>query len=100
MELGTSVWGGGKKVFDSLILIGEIDSEHASKYREPDSPFVIFAIPYSDLRNSEELTVKSGRNDNRGVVLSTNPESVRASGAKRLFQQYQVTRQELRGRYG
>lgn len=90
---------GGKKVFDSLILIGEIDIEHRSKYREPDSPFVIFEIPFSDLRGSEELTVKSGRNNNRSIVLSTNPNSVRASGSKRLFHEYQVTRDELRGRY-
>lgn len=84
----------GTKKYDNLILLGETDVRFRHKYKDPDSPFVIFDIPYHEVR---PLTSKSmGRVQ---IILTTNPDTVSSARGKALYQKYQVSRKELEERY-
>ena len=39
----------GNKVFDRLILVGEVHKECAYYYKDKNSPYIFFDIPYSEI---------------------------------------------------
>ena len=86
----------GKKRYDRLLLLGDSDPRFAYQYLAPESPYVIFDIPY-DEAVSMVGGVRPGRLSR--LHLTTNPSTVKSSRAKALFQHYQVSPAELRYRY-
>lgn len=82
----------GKKEFDNLILVGDIDERHKSKYQDNDSCFVIFDIPY------QELEKIIGDDRKRIIKLSTNPMTCRGQFSL-LFNQYQMSEKALLEKY-
>ncbi|WP_278378959.1 hypothetical protein [Stutzerimonas kunmingensis] len=84
----------GKKNYQRLILVGDIDLRYRESYMDSDSPYVLFDIPYED---AVPLTIKTGRY--RSISLTTNPAKAKSAGAP-LFGKYQITFQDLESRYG
>jgi len=81
----------GKKEYDSLILVGEIDKKYKNLHADPDEDYIYFDIPFGDV---DKLIDKS-----RMVTLTTNPETVRSKVNIRLFNEYQKTKKQLREKY-
>ena len=82
--------GSGKR-YDRLILLGEADSRYQTLYADPASPYVLFDIPFADVPSLV---------DNFDLIhLTTNPQTVRTPTAERLYNQYQVTLQQLNAQY-
>jgi hypothetical protein len=85
---------GGKKKYHRLILLGDTDPSFRRAYLDPDSPYVLFDVPYAEVA---PLTIQTGHY--KSIHLSTNPAKARSAGAP-LFKKYQVTFAELKVRYG
>jgi hypothetical protein len=83
---------GGKK-YDQLILLGDADPDYKHLYLDPNSPYVCFDIPFSEIT---PLTIKS--NSYRSIQLTTNPNKAR-SAASALFTKHQITLEDLAKRY-
>lgn len=83
----------GGKSFDHLILVGDADTRYRASYRDPESPFVFFDVPFCSL---QEVV----RSTSQMVQITTNPDSVRAAEAIALFERFQVTPDELTIKYG
>lgn len=81
------------KHYDRLVLVGERDDRYASRYRDKESPYIIFDLPFDAVLN---LTVKNGRT--RSIYLTTNPRTARSNAAM-LFAEYQVTSSDFTDRY-
>ncbi|MDQ3175556.1 MAG: hypothetical protein M3Q91_17920, partial [Acidobacteriota bacterium] len=79
------------KIFDHLILVGQSDSEYREIYVEPDSPFVLFDLSYS-----ETLSFLNNHGD---IQLNTNPNGLRKPVFKLLYKEHQITRNQLCLRY-
>ncbi|HEY6071561.1 MAG TPA: hypothetical protein VIU85_09325 [Chthoniobacterales bacterium] len=83
------------KRFDRLLLLGPSDFRYRGHYSDPESPFVIFDVPYEEVR---PLLGRSGL-----IHISTAPPNVRRARTSRtrelLFSRYQTTRKELKKRY-
>jgi hypothetical protein len=86
----------GKKQFHRLLLLGDADARFKSHYADPESPYVIFDLTYS-----EAATIVGGVKPGRlsRLHLTTNPSTVKSWRAKELFERYQVTTAELQARY-
>lgn len=82
----------GRKKYDRLVLIGDADNRHMAQYRDPGSLFVVFEVPFEDVRS---VAISSGKI----IQLTTNPASAR-SRASTLFGRYQLSEDELERRYG
>jgi hypothetical protein len=85
---------GGAKEYDRLILVGDTNTLHRSKYMDPDSPYIIFDVPFDEVMSISQ----SGGNSGRMIRLSQNPLRC-FSVSKPLFDQYQITGAELKTRY-
>lgn len=83
------------KVYDRLILVGVADIRYRTQYCDPESPFVIFDVPFAEVA---PLARKSGTHWN--IQISTNPLRSSTAPAQALFKQYQVSPAELTRRYG
>lgn len=83
------------KRFDRLLLLGPMDPRYQNRYADPESPFVIFDIPF------DEVNPLLGSCDM--IQISTAPLDIRKSRKSRtrisLFTRYQATRQQLVERY-
>jgi hypothetical protein len=96
-------WGkifgeGGSKVFDYLLLVGDADKRHARHYRDSDSSFVMFCLPFAEVAKFT-MSMNSGRY--RAIQLTSSPtQTTRSSRAKSLFDEFQVTAPELKARFG
>jgi hypothetical protein len=98
---GTKRWAwmrilgmGGKKPFNWLVLLGEVDDRYRGRYADPRSPYVVFLLPK---RAVAKHLIASGPGP--GIQLTTNPQTVGPKG-RELFEKYQVTRKELTRRLG
>ena len=85
----------GKKVYDFILLVGEAESKYMPLYKDPSSPFVFFLLPFCDV---EEMSMFDGRSG-RIMRLSTNPNGLRTTSGKRMFDIYQTTIEELQSRF-
>ena len=83
----------GNKKYDRLILIGKKDPRYADQYGDEQCPWVIFDVPYSDLKS---VTISSGRW--RLIQLTTNPRTAASKGSL-LYRSYKVTAGEVEARY-
>jgi hypothetical protein len=84
---------GGAKRYDRLILVGETDPRFRDRYLEPDSPYVIFDVPFE--------AVSSLMKD-RQIAITTSPSRTFGEAspiARRLFQEFCVSSAQLRERY-
>ena len=82
----------GGKDFDRLLLIAEADPRYREDYRDPNSPYVLFDVPYDD--------VVSLNSEHDLIQMTTDPNR-RGSGRRvRLFEEFQTTLAELKKRYG
>ncbi len=89
---GNPLGEGGAKVFDRLILVGEVDEKFRPRYRDPDSPYVIFDVPFEEV-NDIKRTLPI-------IQITTSPDSGWSRTKKRLFSEFAITRAELVERYG
>lgn len=84
-----------RKLFDRLLLLGPIDRRYRDSYCDPESPFVIFDIPF------DEVPPLLGSGDL--IQISTAPldiRNARTSATRRcLFTRYESSRQDLVDRY-
>jgi hypothetical protein len=87
---------GGKR-FDRLILVGDCDPQFRHHYRDPKCPYIFFDIPFSALPG---LTYGIRRGRSSVIHLTTNPKTVKAVRAQRLFREFQTTTREIERRYG
>lgn len=78
----------GDKIFDRLILIGEKDPRYMNRYKDSRSQYIIFDIPFNDVKH---LTV-----GNKHIELTTNPDTVKNITKLQLYNEYQVTVDDLR----
>ncbi len=83
---------GGRKSHNRLILLGKPDVRNRLKYRDPDSPYVIFDIPTDQARLLLELSKTPF------IQITTNPLGQRTEKG-RLFWTFETTRKELVARY-
>jgi len=87
----------GKKKYDYAILVGDADPRYAKSYKDPDSSWVIFCVPFERLN---EVTTPGQRVDYRHIQISTNPIGTRRILTRTLFEQYQVSMRDLGERFG
>jgi len=87
----------GKKEYEHLLLVGDVDPRFAAHYADPESPYVLFDVPY-DMAIKLAGGVKFGRSG--AIQLTTNPLTVKSVRALALFQDCQITVSEFRRRYG
>jgi hypothetical protein len=83
----------GGKAYTSLLLIGEADPRFREDYLDPDSPYVLFLIPFSEARS---LCIKGNP---LMMTLSSNPAASRGSSAS-LWTRWQTTVTQVEERYG
>jgi hypothetical protein len=89
----TSILGDEKgKIFDRLILVGETNPKYQAAYADPNSPFVLFDLSFSD---ASSLMSKHG-----DIQLNTNPNGLRKPESKLLYAKHRVTREQLCQLYG
>ncbi len=89
---------GGGKNYKIIFLVGMANGKFKEKYKDPSSPYVIFEIPYGDLR--EVCTnLESKRNGAWQIKMGNNPDTVTAEASKKLFEKYQITVSELELKY-
>jgi hypothetical protein len=86
----------GQKKFDRLLLIGDIDYRFRDYYADPNSPYVMFDLPYDEAVDIARGILPGRRSR---VELTTNPITVKSWRAKVLFEHHQVTPYELQQRY-
>jgi hypothetical protein len=84
----------GSKVFDRLILVGQVDVRHRASYLD-DEPYVFFDVPFSE---AQALTVLGGTH--RNIQITTNPKTAKTPAAIRLFSEFMLPFAELNARYG
>lgn len=82
------------KFYDRLILVAQPNPQAVRHYLDQLCHYVLFDEPYSHLERVMDATY-------RRVELNSNPSVIRGSNTKArlLFQEYQVTPQELSSRY-
>ena len=91
---GHPLGSNGAKQFDRLILVAEPDPRFRHLYREPESPYVLFDIPF-------ESVLQVMRKDHL-IQITTSPSRTfgeTAKTANTLFQQFHVTSSQLREHY-
>lgn len=84
------------KSYDYLLLLGESDPNHMQSYREPGSPYVMFAVPYDSVLS---LTTAGTPPGARAINLSTNPERARGISSS-LYSRFERTSAELTSQFG
>lgn len=84
------------KRFDRLVLLGPTDTRYRAAYADPESPFVIFDVPFA------EVTPLLGAGDL--IQISTAPLGIRkarmSESRRLLFTHYEVAPSDLVARYG
>lgn len=84
-----------EKKFERLLLLGPVDHRYQSSYADPESPFVMFDVPFEKV---PPLLIRGDL-----ISISTTPPETRQSriSATRrlLFSRYQVTRRQLIEKY-
>jgi hypothetical protein len=85
----------GKKEYHRLILIGDTDPKFKNKYKDPESPYIVFDVPYDKV---DHLSIHSGKGK-KNIQLTTNPDTAKRSKAAILFSRYQITFTELSEKY-
>lgn len=83
------------KDFDFIILVGELDRRYITQYKDHDSPYVIFML--SAAQAMEIVTAHTS--GAKAILLGTNP-SPKSVKARRFFEEYQLTAEELAQRIG
>jgi len=80
------------KVFESLILVGDADTRYHHLYRDRETPFIFFDVPYVDLSDVVRFSPQL-------IQINTNPRTARTDVAKALYGRFQITRDELISKY-
>ncbi len=80
----------GSKRFDQLLLLGTQDPQYRNYYDDPESPCVIFDVPFRDV---DSLMCGSL------IWINTNPVRFRRAVHRELICKYQITRKALVERY-
>jgi hypothetical protein len=86
----------GKKKFDYIILVGDADPRYKVHYKDKNSPYVLFCVPFREI---EGLSAQGQRDEYRHIQMGTNPLSARRRESIKLFQQFQITEAELTARF-
>ena len=79
------------KSFDHLLLLAPHDPQYHARYDDPESPLVIFDIPFNDI---PALLEPDG-----SIRTSTHPFRFRRTTHRKLVCEYQITREGLVERY-
>lgn len=83
------------KGFDFIVLVGEADKRFLNHYKDPDSPYVIFMLT----NEQAQEVVTAHTSGAKAILLGTNPLP-QASKARRFFDEFQLTADELSQRVG
>lgn len=84
----------GNKKYERLLLLGESDIRFKQYYKDNNSPFVIFDVPFTEIPPLVSKAENVGQ-----IILTTNPSKVKSLRGKLLYEKYQITRKELEERY-
>lgn len=84
-----------QKVYDWLLLVGEADPNFRSLYRDPNSPYVLFCVPF----NKVHALTTAGTRGARGINISTNPSHARGTSSA-LYHRFQISLPELEAQFG
>jgi hypothetical protein len=82
----------GRKGFDRLLLLGKADPRYLDRYRDADSPYVIFDVPVRAVPDLLSNTTPAF------IQVSTNPDRQRTPKGQLLWS-LQITRAELKKKY-
>lgn len=82
----------GGKSYTSLLLIGEADQRFRHRYLDPDAPYVLFLIPFS------EALALCTKGNPLMITLSSNPDASRGASAD-LWHRWQTTIRAVEQRY-
>lgn len=94
--LWTNVKGNtGKKQFDRLILVGKKIEAFSHQYKDENSPFVLYDIPFCSI----DSVADDRKNGSKVIRLPVNWASVKSEKGKRC-QAFEITIAELGERYG
>lgn len=80
------------KRFDRLILVAPQDPQFRKDARDPESPVVLFDIPYNDVSS---LAERDGM-----IWIGTSPVKFKRETHRRLMLEFQITQKDLVSRYG
>ncbi len=81
----------GNKQFHKLLLLAPHDPQYRHSFDDPDSPFVIFDVPFKEVPN---LVEASGT-----IWINTNPTKFKRHSHRELIVKYQITRKKFVERY-
>ena len=84
-----------EKSYNYLLLVGEADPNHRAAYLDPDSPYVLFSVPHSEV----SALCTAGTRGARGILLSSNPSKARGASAE-LYTRFQVTTAQIAHQFG
>jgi hypothetical protein len=82
---------GDRKEFDNLILIAPHDDRFRHEARDPESPWIIFDVPFKHVHS---LVERDGT-----IWMNTHPTKFRRITHERLIREFQTTRNGLTSRY-
>jgi hypothetical protein len=82
---------GDRKQFDNLILVAPHDPQFSEQSIDPESPWIIFDVPFEHVRS---LVERDGT-----IWINTHPTKFRRKTHERLIREFQTTRSELASRY-
>jgi len=82
----------GGKIYHRLLLIAEADPRYRDLYRDPMCPYVLFDVPFSEVKylNSPQDLIQ----------MTTDPNRTGSGRRMRLFNEFQTTLAELKNAYG
>ncbi len=83
------------KDFDFIILVGEADRRYALDYKDSKSPYVIFLLSNEQAKD----VVTAHTSGAKAVLLGADPRPSNAK-ARRFFEEFQLTAEELAGKFG
>jgi hypothetical protein len=82
---------GDQKQFDNLILVAPHDPRFRQDAKDPESPWVIFDVPFKHVHS---LVERDGT-----IWMNTHPTKFRRITHERLIREFQTARNELTSRY-
>jgi hypothetical protein len=81
------------RIYDVLFLLGQPDLRFRKWYLEPDSPYVIFEIPYKQIRSLAGISEKV-------IRLLSNPHGrYRSHAHSKLYNEFQTTRKAIKQKF-
>lgn len=86
----------GKKFYDYIILIGDADDRWSNQYKDKESPYIIFCVPYEEV---ESLTITTDGGRMKSIHLTSNPSTALRSKGSRLFREFQITAEEFEQKF-